>query len=85
MQTFEKRGANFRNFTKRGANFKKIPISGPKLELLTQFLVKKLHDFEIICPARGLRSHPHYPLCIRAWNYVLEVNVGRFCLRFMFL
>ena len=33
MQTFEKRGANFRNFTERGENLKKIPISGPKLGL----------------------------------------------------
>ena len=31
MQTFEKRGANFRYFTQVGANLKKILMFGPKL------------------------------------------------------
>ena len=71
MQTFEKWDANFRNFTKGGVNLKKIPISRPKLESKMQFLVKKLHDFEIICPAR-VWSHPPQTLCVRACTWYLS-------------
>ena len=66
MQTFEKRGANFRNFTKRGANLKKKSNFEAKIRVVNTVSGEKLYDFEIICLAMGLRSHPHHPLCIRA-------------------
>ena len=62
MKTFEKRGANFRNFTKRAANLKKNSNFEAKIRVVNTVSGEKLHDFEIICPARGLRSYPHHPL-----------------------
>ena len=33
---------------------------------------EKLHDFTIICPARGVRSHPSAPLHPLAWPAVID-------------
>ena len=56
-------GANLRVFTKCGANLKKIlGIRG-----VNSVSGKKLHDFEIICPAGRVRSQPPSPHpCVRA-------------------
>ena len=62
MQNFEKRGANFRNFTKWGADLKKIPFLRPKIRSENTVSGEKLHDFEIICPARGGNHTPAPPL-----------------------
>ena len=61
MQTFEKRGVNLRVFTKRGANLKKILIFRLKLGVVNSVSGEKLHDFQIICPARGVQSTPLPP------------------------
>ena len=58
MQTLEKGGANFRFLTQGVRILKNGGINSVSVE--------KLHGFEIICPARSVRS-PH-PLCVCAWK-----------------
>ena len=48
--------ANLRVFTKWGANLKKILILRAKIKGVNSVSGEKLHDFEIICPATGVRS-----------------------------
>ena len=76
-QNFEKGGANFRNFTKGGGvNLKKIPVSRLKIRGVNTVSGEKLHDFEIICPARVVQSYPPHSLCIldcNPWKYQLEI------------
>ena len=56
MQTFEMGAANF-SYAECLENIGLVP----KLGALSEFEVKKLHDFEVICPKRGLRLHPRPP------------------------
>ena len=51
MQTYENGGANLRVFTKGGANLKKNLILRP-IWGVNSVSGEKLHEFEIICPAR---------------------------------
>ena len=56
--------ANCRYFAQWDANSQKILAKRRGLNLVSGV---KLHDFEIICPAMGVRSHPSRPTCVRAW------------------
>ena len=50
--------------------FKKMTILGSD---------QKLHDFEIMCPKRGIRTHPPYPLSVRAWYHAqvgVQINIS---------
>ena len=60
---FEKGGVNFRGFfLQRGWESKEIRL-GAKIRGANSVSGEKLHDFKIICPARGgVRSHP---LCVQ--------------------
>ena len=53
-------GTNLRVFTKGGASLNKILILKPKLGVrcVNSVSGEKMHDFEIICPARGVRTRP---------------------------
>ena len=51
VQTFEKGAVNLRNFTKWGANQENSDFDA-KLRDVNSVSGEKLHDFEIICPAR---------------------------------
>ena len=61
MQTFEKGDANFRYFSQFGEGcesenlYFESKMRGVNCKLVSGL---KLHDFEIICPARGMRLHP---------------------------
>ena len=51
-----KRGCEFKGFTKGGANFE------AKIRGVNSVSSENLHAFEIICPAREVRTHPRTPL-----------------------
>ena len=63
-QTFKKGDGNLTFFTKGGVNLKKILILRPKVGGVNSVSGEKLHDFEIICPAKGVRLQPPQPPCL---------------------
>ena len=54
-------GGEFKGFYKVGANLRKILIFETKIRGVNSVPGEKLHDFEIICPARGAFA-PQHPL-----------------------
>ena len=48
-------GCEFKGFTKRGADFE------AKIRGVNSVSGENLHDFEIISPASGVRTHPRTP------------------------
>ena len=49
-------GCEFKGFTKGGADFE------AKIMVVNSVSGENLHDFEIISPARAVRTHPRTPL-----------------------
>ena len=72
--------AHKQTFQQGGANLEKIKIFRPKLGGVNSLSGEKLHDFEIICLARGVRLHLPHLLCIWAWTgaaYILKVGFAQ--------
>ena len=44
---------------KTGKQFKNTALAEAKIRDLNSVSGEKLHDFEIICPASGLQTHPN--------------------------
>ena len=68
-QTFERRGgAIFKGFYKGGCESSENSDFETKISGVNSVSSEKLHDFEIICTARGVRSQPRTPTpCVRAY------------------
>ena len=63
----------FKGFHKAGCKSSENSGFGAKIRGVNSVSGEKLHDFEIICPTRGVHLHPSLHPCVWAWSTSMNI------------